>query len=99
MDKALPQIMRIELRGYRKRHRLTVVDVAGALGLHEHTIRRWEAGKTAPTTTELERWAAIVGLELRMELVDPKAAAEVAEPPTDERAAAQAEGVEGGDGV
>lgn len=68
--KALPQIMRIELRGYRKRRRLTIADVAAQLGLHEHTIRRWESGLYAPTTTELDRWARVLGLEFRMELVD-----------------------------
>ena len=51
----------IYLRDYRKRSNLTQAELAEKMGVHENTIRRWEAGDFEPRSNDLLKLCEILG--------------------------------------
>ncbi len=70
MDKKLllDEVSRERLVKARKRFGLTQLQVAEACGVTQVMISLCEAGKSQPSLDLLDRWAAQVGLKLRVEL-------------------------------
>ena len=51
----------IYLKDYRKRSNLTQAELADRMGVHENTIRRWEAGDFEPRSNDLIKLCEILG--------------------------------------
>ena len=50
------------IRIHRKQAGLTQIELADKLGVSIATLRRWEAGETAPTGTRIMEIAALLGI-------------------------------------
>lgn len=48
------------IRTFRKKAGITQIDLANRLGISIATLRRWEAGETAPTGTRINELARIL---------------------------------------
>jgi len=53
-----------ELRKYRRRHRLSVVQIADLLGVGRQHIHRIENGQNMPSIDLVERIADLVGIDI-----------------------------------
>ena len=51
------------IRMFRKKAGITQIDLADELGISIATLRRWEAGETAPTGTRITELAKILKVE------------------------------------
>lgn len=56
-----------DLRRARAASGLTQAEVAARLGIHMRTLRRWENGESDPPAHMLFRWAAFVGVVVKVE--------------------------------
>ncbi len=50
------------IRTFRKKAGITQIDLANQLGISIATLRRWEAGETAPTGLKIPELAKILGV-------------------------------------
>lgn len=50
------------IRTYRKRIGMTQIELAEAAGVSIATLRRWEAGETAPTGTKITELAGVLNV-------------------------------------
>ena len=49
-------------RDERKLRRLSLKEVADAIGTSRSTVHRWETGATAPSTANALQWADVLGI-------------------------------------
>ena len=50
------------IRTYRKKMKMTQIELADAINVSIATLRRWEAGETAPTGTKITELAEILNV-------------------------------------
>ncbi|MFF9861119.1 helix-turn-helix transcriptional regulator [Streptomyces tendae] len=58
-----------ELQRARKERHLTLRDVAHGIGANPSTVHRWETGESVPTSALALRWARLMDLIEKPELV------------------------------
>ena len=61
-----------ELISYRKRHKLTQQDIAEKSGIMRPNIARLEAMKAEPSMDVLSRYAASMGMDIKISLIKKK---------------------------
>lgn len=52
----------MDLRGLRKKKRLSQAELADLVGVHENTLRRWENGVHEPKASELKKICEVFGI-------------------------------------
>ena len=61
-----------ELIAYRKKHKLTQQDIAERSGIMRPNIARLESMKAEPSMDVLSRYAASIGMDIKISLVKKK---------------------------
>jgi len=69
-----PDPLMLRLAKRRLEKGLTMYQVANLVGVATNTIGKWEAGRTDPTWAHLQKWMAVMDMEVWVRQLDPEQA-------------------------